>query len=79
MIDFVNAMIQDIASILTAILSLLPSSPFTWDLSGASSFMGWFDYFVPVSAIVTLISSYVAAVAVWYMYRWVLKLVKFIG
>lgn len=78
MIALINDVIKSFSDVMLALLQLLPSSPFTWDLSSASGLMGWFDYFIPVSEIVTLVGSYVAVVAVWYMYRWGLRVIRFI-
>lgn len=78
MIDFLNTVISALATVLNGLLSLLPQSPFNFDMSAAAPYLQFFDYIVPVTAILSLLTAYVAAVVIWYMYRWILRIIKFI-
>lgn len=78
MIDLINAVISGLASAVTGILALLPQSPFSWDVSGLSSYLATINYFVPFSAVGTMLYSYVTAVLAYYAIRWLLRLVKYI-
>lgn len=79
MIDILNAVIRAVSTAVVAVLSLLPSSPFTWDFSGLSSYLGYFAYFVPVGTLVAVMAAYVGAVLTWYGIRWLLRFVRYIG
>lgn len=80
MAGIVNWFINGIASALSAVLSLLPSDPLSQvDWSAVAPYLGTVNYFIPVGAIVTLLGSYLVAVALWYLYRWVLRFIRFIG
>lgn len=80
MISALNAIIQAFADVVISLMSLLPASPFTWDWSFLPPGMaGWINYFIPVPALVSVLMSYVLAVAVWYLVRWILRFVRYIG
>jgi len=78
MIEWINMIIKGFASSLMAVLSILPDSPFTWDLGGLSDIWYYATYFIPFQAMITVTSAYLVAVAVWYLLRWVLRFTKFI-
>lgn len=65
--------IDAIAAITTAILSLLPDSPFTWEIPSWLQAVG---YFIPFNAMLALMMYYVAAVAIWYGIRQILRIVR---
>lgn len=79
MIAFLNAVIKGIGLLVSSLLSLLPSSPFTWNLSALSDIWGVANYFIPFQAMATVLGAYVLAVAGWYVVRWALRLVRYIS
>lgn len=79
MINIINGLINGLASGIAVILNLLPSSPFTWDLSGASGLIGFVFWLFPIPEMITLITSYVSAVALYYVVRVVLRWMKVAG
>ncbi|MFD5023411.1 hypothetical protein ACFWMP_31440 [Paenibacillus sp. NPDC058367] len=66
-----------------AAILLLPQSPFA-DLSLAKfpetfgNVMGWINYFVPIGAMLGIMTTYLAAVMIWYTVRWILRLTQYI-
>lgn len=78
MIGLLNDIISSIASVFSTVLSFLPQTPFTWSFP-SGSIMAMFDYFIPISGMASILTAYVGAVVIWYCYRWILRVVKFIG
>lgn len=74
----VNAVIKGFAGVITSLLALLPTSPFTWNLGGLSGFWKYVTYWIPIPEMITELSAYLVAVATWYVIRWVLRFVKYI-
>lgn len=80
-IKLINYLIQFFAYIAVLVLNVLPNSPFSWDF--VQSFLGnpyvkFASYFIPFDSILAFLEVYVAAVFVWYVYRWVLRVIKYI-
>lgn len=69
----------------TEIGKLLPLSPFQrwfanwegWDV--ISKYLGWFNWFVPVSIILDIMSAWLIAIAGFYAVQAILRWVKMIG
>lgn len=63
-------------------LGFLPNSPFAnlnLDALGQFSLvMGWINYFVPVGAMLNILSVYLVSVGLWYVVRWILRLTQYI-
>lgn len=63
---------------------LLPESPFQKFAKNFSenapfeNILNYINYFVPIGPMITFLATYVAAVAIWYIVRWALRLVKYI-
>lgn len=67
-------------STLAFLLSLLPSSPFSWDISGLhSSALKIVLWLIPVQDFLTIMSSYIAAAGLYYAIRVILRWVKVAG
>jgi hypothetical protein len=82
LVSILNGIINIFSTVLNVILSLLPNSPFNWSVINDFKSSAWFqivNYFIPFSAMLTTLEAYVSAVLIWYMYRWVLRFVKYIG
>lgn len=63
-----------------ALLSFLPSSPFTRFLDSMEELpvLGFLNYFVPVSEMIAIGEAWAACVAVFYLYQAALRFVKLI-
>lgn len=63
---------------------LLPESPFqkfadNFQASGPfENILNYINYFIPIGAMITFYITYLAAVAIWYIVRWALRLVNYI-
>lgn len=79
MTDIINGLIAAIGSLVSGMLNLLPQSPFLWDLGGLKSYMGIINYFIPFGALGGIMTTYVAAVLLWYAVRWALRFARYIN
>ena len=69
------------ANMAQSIMSLLPTSPFrqfieNWD---APQYLGWLNWFMPVSEILTIITLWLTAIGLFYLYSIIMRWVKMIG
>lgn len=77
-------MIEKIKEFLTALASMLleflPDSPFQAFLIHFKTIpaLGYLNYFVPVSEMIVILESWLAAILVFYIYQLVLRWVKLI-
>ncbi|MDR3289442.1 MAG: hypothetical protein LBT22_08450 [Peptococcaceae bacterium] len=75
-----NAIIRSIGVSLSAILAVLPNSPFTWDLSAVdNSLLQIFVWIIPIQGMITTVSVWVGSVAIYYSIRTVLRWAKVVG
>lgn len=72
----VNALISGLGTVASAILMLLPNTPFTWALGGLESYWHYVTVFIPFPEMVTLLNAYIVAVIGYYAIRAVLRLTK---
>jgi hypothetical protein len=80
-IKLINYLIQFFAYVVTLVLNVLPDSPFSWGFVQSfidNPYVKFASYFIPFDAMLSFMEVYVAAVFVWYTYRWVLRFVKYI-
>lgn len=76
-INTLNALIRGLGSVLSAIFSILPSSPFKiLDNSSISSYLPTINYFIPVSDIIAIFDTWIFAVGGYYLYQIVLRWIK---
>lgn len=79
--DWVTDLFYTIAS--WAIM-LLPESPIQKfannynDNAPFANILNYINYFVPVGPMITFFATYLVAVAIWYIVRWAMRLVKYI-
>ena len=64
-----------------AIMSFLPTSPFrsfinSWD---APQYLGWLNWFIPVSQILSIMALWLTAIGLFYLYSIIMRWVKMIG
>lgn len=82
MADFINNLIGGLFTLLGTVLSLifgfLPDSPFSSLTipAGAQTILGYANYFLPISEVVTTLEIWTAAIAVYYVYSIVLRFIK---
>jgi len=73
----INTLIQTLAWIANAALQLLPDTPFNIDITGiGSTALGVLNWVMPVGVIIGILAAWVAAIAIWYLVRILLRIVK---
>jgi len=75
----INGLFDLISAALTAILSLLPNSPFTWNLDGASPALTWIFWLIPIPQMITTITVYITAALAYFVIRIALRWLKVVG
>lgn len=67
-----------ISTFLDWVLKLLPTSPFTSFINACSDmpYLGWFNWFVPVSQMIAVGESWLVSIGLFYMYSIVLRWIK---
>lgn len=73
--------INDVANkVFEAILVLLPTSPFSnlkqYLPSGFRNFLGYLNYYVPISTLLAIASAWLTCITVYYTYQLVLRSVQ---
>lgn len=76
MVALINEGIIKFAAVITAVLGLLPQSPFKWVLDQQEGWVAAIAWAFPVAQIVAHLETYVTAVAVYYAIRIVLRWLK---
>lgn len=62
---------------LAAAIALLPKSPFAMpDKGPLNDYLGYINWFVPVSQMVSILGLWVSAIATWYIVQLVMRWVK---
>ena len=63
------------------ILSLLPLSPFRSFITSFTppSYLGWLNWFFPVSEVLTVLTVWLTAIGLFYLYSIIMRWVKVIG
>ena len=66
-----------VVNVIAMLLNLLPDSPFHFESAGEfRSIMGYINYFVPVGAMLSILSTWLVAVGAYYVVSAVLRWVK---
>lgn len=74
-----------IAVLLAAVvLVLLPVSPFTAFIQDTSSIsdvvnLGYINWIIPVKQIIAVGEAWLAAIAIYYMYEYIMRFIKLVG
>lgn len=78
MLDFMAELLSKFASM---ILSVLPHSPVQKYLASFDNlpYLGWLNWFVPVSAIITVAETWLVCIGLFYLYQIILRWVRAIG
>lgn len=79
MIELFNGLISGLGAVVGGILSILPSSPFTFVSNIDNSVLTALNWIIPISSIVAHLELYLLAVIVYYGLRIVLRWVKVVG
>lgn len=77
-ITIINFIISAIGTLASSILSLLPDSPFASVKiqSISSKYLGHLSWIIPFETLITILSSSLVVVGVYYLYQIVLRWVK---
>ncbi len=77
MITILNTIISAIANFFITILNFLPKSPFSYlDNSGIKDFIGYLNYFIPVSSLIAISETWLVAIGIYYIYSIALRWIK---
>ena len=78
MLDWFGELVNKFASM---ILSVLPHSPVQKYLASFDNlpYLGWLNWFVPVSAIITVAETWLVCIGLFYLYQIILRWVRAIG
>ena len=78
LLQWMNNLVQNIGS---KLLTLLPTSPFRSFISSwnAPQYLGWLNWFFPVSEILTILAAWLTAIGLFYLYSIAMRWVKMIG
>lgn len=72
-----NTIISSIQTAGTAIVMLLPDSPFEMlSNSGVSQYMGWLNWLVPIQQMVAILELWTTAILIYYIYVVILRWIK---
>lgn len=73
-----NSITDVVEQILSAVLILLPDSPFsTFEIpSEVKEILGYINYFVPIGAMLGIATGWLAAIGVYYLCQTILRWVK---
>lgn len=79
-IKFMNAIIKGLGSILNGIVSILPDSPFVFiDNSVIKDYLGYINYFAPITEIIVILELWIIAIGTYYLYQIILRWIKAIN
>jgi hypothetical protein len=76
MIAILNAIIAGFGKILSTLINLLPTSPFSFSLNIDNKLIALINFIFPVSSMIAHLELYLTAVAIWYGVRIVLRWIK---
>lgn len=73
-----SALLNGLKAVLIAVLELLPDSPFRGFIDSIAGipYIGYLNYFIPVSDFLSLLAAWGAAVGLFYMVSVILRFVK---
>lgn len=77
----IDSILSWLTDLVVAVLLLLPESPLRVDPADLGSFylyLQYINYFVPIGAMLGILTAYLVAVLVWYGYRWFLRIARYI-
>lgn len=79
-ITLINFIISALGTILNAMFSVLPNSPFTtFNNSSVSNYLGGLAWIIPFDGIISVCELWLSAILVYYGYQIVMRWLKAIG
>lgn len=80
-VDMINLIISALGAVLSGILYILPSSPFTgiFNNSSISSYLAGLSWIIPFGLMISVLETWLTAITVYYIYQIVLRWIKVIG
>lgn len=76
-INLINFIISAVGTVLSAIFSIFPSSPFTIiSNSPIEQYLPTLNYFIPVREIIVICELWLTSVAIYYIYQIILRWLK---
>ena len=77
MVDVINWFIDKVALLGEGVTAILPRSPFTYlNVALDAKWLGYINYFLPVSEVLNILVAWGAAILLWYAYQILLRWVK---
>jgi len=79
-IDMLNVLIKSLGVVMSWVVELLPDSPFTFfdSLTLDNTWMGYIAYIVPVQQILTLLTYWITAITLFYVYSAIMRFLKMV-
>lgn len=79
-VELVNWVIKGLGVVLAFIFSVLPPSPFAViSNSPIAKYLGTLNYFIPISAAITIGEAWLLAIGVYYLYSIIARWIKLIS
>lgn len=76
----INKFFSLIGGAMTAVLLLLPNSPFTWNTSNIdNTYLRFFLWIIPLQDFITIATSFTVSVGLYYAIRVILRWMKVAG
>ncbi len=80
MINIFNSFIGLLGVVLSAILSVFPTSPFTLiNNSPIAAYLGNINYFIPINNMITIAEAWLICIGIFYIYQAALRWLKIGG
>lgn len=77
LVDFFNSIIGALGTVLSAITSFLPGTPFQLlDNTPIKNYLGMINYFIPLNYMIATGEAWLVAIAIFYCYQIVLRWIK---
>jgi hypothetical protein len=76
-----NWVIEQFASLVEAVLGILPDSPiqkYLVDNQDIAEILGYINWFVPIETMMTILVFFLTATAIWYAVRWALRFAQYV-
>lgn len=79
LVDFLNTVISAVAVVISAVLSVMPNSPFTWDFSQVTSpLLKILVWVLPLQSMISVLGAWIGAIVVYYSYVVIMRKVGLI-
>ncbi|MNM42876.1 hypothetical protein D3C81_537260 [compost metagenome] len=76
-VGILNGLIKGLGAILSTLFFFLPPSPFTViDNSPVAEYLPYINYLLPISEVIVILSAWVTAIGIYYIYQIALRWIK---